>query len=186
MKFFKKRGAAIVIALCTVWASTLLSTDIQFGRKCSEITDGFYDGVYSNGYTHPSLASHLKNIAGYADGLATIAGNYDIDTEELLDLNDDLKLSLRYSRGDESYIYYCYDELMNEVRSVENSLDRTDLSDRDQSGFEQYMSSINGAVSSLEDTGYNETVSEFLRKYDNFPTEQLADMAGVEMPEYFA
>lgn len=185
MNFFKKRGVAIVIALCIIWSSTLLSTSIQFGRKCSEITDGFYDGVYSNGYTHPSTASHLKNITGYADGLATIAGNYDIDTEELLDLNDYLKMSLRYSRGDESYIYFCYDDLMKEVRSIENALDRADLSDRDRSGFEQYVSSISGAQSALEDTGYNETVSEFLRKYNNFPTELFADMAGVEMPEYF-
>lgn len=186
MSFFKRRWVAVVIAVCAVWASMLLSTDIKFGAKCSEITDGFYDGVYHDGYTHPSIASHLRNITGYADGLATIAKRYNIDAEELLDSNSDLKLSLSYSRGDESYIHYCYEELMSAVRAVEGELEDAQLNDRDKSGFEQYVSGISGARKSIEEAGYNETVSSFLREYDHFPTNFLADMAGVEMPEYFS
>lgn len=186
MSFFKRRWVAVVIAACTVWASMLLSTDIKFGAKCSEVTDGFYNGVYYNGYTHPSIASHLRNITGYADGIATIAKRYDIDTEELLDSSSDLKLMLSYSRGDESYIHYCYDELLGTLRAVEGELEDAQLSDRDKSGLEQYMSSISGAQKSIEEAGYNDSVSRFLRDYDHFPTNLLADMAGVEMPEYFS
>ena len=185
MSFFKRRGVAVVISACIVFASMLLSTDIQFGAKCSEITDGFYNGVYYNGYSHPSIAGQLLNISGYADGIATIAKRYDIDTRDLLDSNSDLKLSLSYSRGDESYIHYCYDELMSVLRAVEGELEDAQLNDRDKSGLEQYISSISGAQKSIDEAGYNETVSSFLRDYDHFPTNALAEMAGVEMPEYF-
>lgn len=185
MSFFKRRWVAVVVAVCSVWASLMLSTDVKFGAKCSEITDGFYNGVYYNGYSHPSIASNLRNISGYADGIATIASRYDIDTDDLLDSNEDFKLSLSYSRGDERYIYYCYDELLGELRSVEDALGSIELSDRDKSGLEQYTGNISGAQKSIDESGYNESVSKFIREYDHFPTFTLAEMAEVELPEYF-
>lgn len=185
MSFFKKRWVAIVIAVCTVWGSLMLSTDMKFGAECQKITDGFYDGVTFNGYAHPSIASHLRNIAGYADGVVTIANRYEIDAEELSNATEDLKLGLSYSRGDESYIYYCYDELLGELRAVEAELYDAELSERDKSGFEQYVSNIAGAQKSIEESGYNESVSEFMRENGRGLAYELAMLADVDLPEYF-
>lgn len=185
MNFFKRRWVAVIIAVCTVWASMMLSTDIHFGKECSLITDGFYNGVHYNGYIHPSIASHLRNIAGYADGIVTIANRYEIDSEELSDANEDLKLGLSYSRGDESYIYYCYDELLGELRAVEAELYDKELSERDKSGLEQYVDGITGAQKAIDEAGYNESVSEFMRENGRGLAYELAMLADVDLPEYF-
>lgn len=185
MNFFKRRGVAVIIAVCTVWASMMLSTDIHFGKKCSMITDGFYNGVHYNGYSHPSIASHLRNIIGYADGIVTIANRYEIDSEELSSANEDLKLGLSYSRGDESYIYYCYDELLSELRAVEAELYDKELSERDESGLEQYVDGIAGAQKAIDEAGYNESVSEFMRENGRGLAYELAMLADVDLPEYF-
>lgn len=185
MNFFKRRLVAVIIAVCTVWGSLMLSTDIKFGAECQKITDGFYDGVYYNGYAHPSIASHLRNIIGYADGIVTIANRYEIDSEELSSANEDLKLGLSYSRGDESYIYYCYDELLGELRAVEAELYDEELSERDESGLQQYVDGITGAQKAIDEAGYNESVSEFMRKNGRGLAYELAMLADVDMPEYF-
>ena len=186
MSFFKKRGVAFLLTICVIIASTLLSVNVKLGKKSQAITDGFYDGVVFNGYTQKSIASHLRNINGYADGLVTIARNYDIDTGNVEDASDWLKMALNYSQGQASYIYSVYQGLMIALNVLEDQLARTDLAERDASGVEQYISSITGAQSAIESAGYNESVREFMRSYDRFPTNTLGALAGVDMPEYFS
>ena len=185
MSFFKKPGIAVFLTVIIVIASTLLSVNVKLGKKCQTITDGFYDGVEFNGYTQKSIASHLKNINAYADGLVTIAKNYDIDTTDLEDASEWLKLALNYSHGYASYIYSEYQGLIKAVTTLEDQLSRVELSERDASGVAQYTSSITGAQSAIESAGYNESVRELLRSYDRVPTDMLAAMAVVSMPEYF-
>ena len=186
MSFFKKRGIAFLLTVCVVIASTLVSVNVKLGRKCQSVSDGFYDGVEFNGYTQKCIASHLKNFTGYADGLVTIAKNYDIDTGDVEDASEWLKLALNYSHGHASYIYSEYQGLIKAVNTLEDQLARTDLEDRDASGVEQYISSITGVQSAIESAGYNESVREFMRSYDRFPTNILGTLANVDMPEYFA
>lgn len=186
MKFLRKTPVAVVIAALLVIAATLLSVNVKLGSKARAVTDGFYDGVEYNGYTQKSIASHLKNINAYADGLITIARNYDIDTSDAEDASEWLKMALNYSHGYASYIYSEYQGLMKAVTTLEDQLGRAELSERDASGLAQYTSSITGAQSAIESAGYNESVREFLRSYDRFPADVLGRLAGVEMPEYFA
>lgn len=186
MKVFKNPVFAVLLCIVLVIASTLLSVHIRFGAKADSVKDGFFIGVENNGYAQKSVCSHLQNISSYAAGLATIAKNYDIDTEDLEEANDYLLLSLNYSLDYASYIYYNYTELMKTVNIMVDQLQRTELTERDASGVEQYVNSITGAQTAIENAGYNESVREFLRKYDRFPTNALAALSGVEMPEYFA
>jgi hypothetical protein len=186
MSFLKKKPIALLLTVLVVVVSTLLSVHMKLGSKCQSISDGFYDGVEFNGYKQKSLDSHLKNVAAYADGLVTIARNYELDTDDVEDASDALKLALRYSRGDASYIYFEYQELMKAVASLQDHLSRTELSERDADGVAQYTSSLIGAQSAMESAGYNESVREFLRSYDRFPSDILGRLAGVQWPEYFA
>lgn len=186
MKFFKRPAVAVLITAIIVLASTALSVNIKLGEKCQQVIDGFYNGVYYNGAEQKSIASQLRNIYSSADEIAAIAGRYDIDTEEILWCIDDLKLGLTYSPDEASYLYFCYDELIGEVKALEGKLRKTELEDRDAEALEQYISSIKDSQSAIESSGYNESVREFLREYMRFPAEHLADFSGVQLPEYFS
>ena len=186
MKLLKNPVFAVCLAIVVVISSTLINTNVKFGRKCSAVSDLFYEGVTTKGYTLASVASHLENICGYADGLVTIARNYGIDTDEVERDNELLKSSLKYSGRNMYYIRTSYGMLCTSLTALVDSLERAELSERDASGVAQYKSSITGAQSAIGESGYNEAVREFLRKYDHFPTNVLAELANVDMPETFA
>lgn len=183
MKVLKKPFVAVLLSALIIFSSTLLSVDVKLGAKCQNITDGFYEGVVYEGYQHKSIASQLRNICGAADGMVTIAKNYDIDTDAVSSATDEMKSALTY--GSVSYIHYLYEELLDAVQPLEDQLSRAALNERDADGFKQYSSTITGARSVIENSGYNESVRAFLRGYMHFPADFLAELSGVELPELF-
>ncbi len=190
MNFFRRRGVAVALSAVLVLASTLLSVNVKFGRLARDVTDSFYtqSTAVSDGGVYRSAGSHLNNLCAYADGLITIADNYGLDTEEVDWDSECLKLAQSYSDEEISYVYYCYSDLCSSLDKLIDQLHRVELSERDASGLAQYESSVNGARAAIETAGsaYNDSVRAFRRSYDRFPTDFLADLAGVEMPEYFA
>lgn len=184
MNFLKKPFVAVLLSALIICGSTLLSTDIKLGRECQNITDGFYEGVVYENYQHKSIASQIRNICGAADGMVTIANNYDIDTDAVRAATDEMKNALTY--GSVSYLHYLYEDLLQAVKPLEDQLSRAELSDRDAEGFAQYSSTISGAQSVIENSGYNESVRAFLRDEIHFPADFFAELAGLELPELFA
>lgn len=184
MKFFKTPVVAVFLALIIILSSTVLSVNVKLNAKSRAITDGFYSGVRYEGYTHPSISTQLSNICGAADGLVTLANNYDIDTGSVTLASRELKSAL--SNSSIPYLYSLYLDLMNEVNTLMDQLDRTDLTERDQSGLSEYGSTIIGAQSMIESSGYNESVRTFLREQLRFPADVMADLTGVSIPELFA
>ena len=184
MNFLKKPFVAVLLSALIICSSTLLSADIKLGRECQNITDGFYEGVVYENYQHKSIASQIRNICGAADGMVTIANNYDIDTDAVRAATDEMKSALTY--GSVSYLHYLYEDLLQTLKPLEDQLSRAELSDRDAEGFAQYSSTINGAQSVIENSGYNESVRAFLRDEIHFPADFFAELAGVELPELFA
>lgn len=183
MKLLKNPVFAVFLAVVVVISSTLINTNVKLGRKSAAVSDLFYEGVTASGYTRPSIASHLENIGGFADGLAAIARNNGIDAGEVEQDVDMLRGSV--SSGDMFLIRSNYSSLLSAMTKLIDSLERASLDERDASGVEQYKSSLNGAQSAIAESGYNEAVRDFLRRYDRFPSRQLGAMAGVPMPETF-
>ena len=183
MNFLKKPFVAVLLSALIICGSTLLSADIKLGRECQNITDGFYEGVVYENYQHKSIASQIRNICGAADGMVTIANNYDIDTDAVRAATDEMKNALTY--GSVSYLHYLYEDLLQALKPLEDQLSRAELSDRDAEGFAQYYSTISGAQSVIENSGYNESVRAFLRDEIHFPADFFAELAGVELPELF-
>ncbi len=183
MNFLKKPFVAVLLSALIICGSTLLSADIKLGRECQNITDGFYEGVVYENYQHKSIASQIRNICGAADGMVTIANNYDIDTDAVRAATDEMKNALTY--GSVSYLHYLYEDLLQALKPLEDQLSRAELSDRDAEGFAQYSSTISGAQSVIENSGYNESVRAFLRDEIHFPADFFAELAGVELPELF-
>ena len=188
MSFFQKRSVATLIAVILVLVSTTMSVNVKFGTQVRQVTDSFYSATSTETYNQKSISSHLNNLCAYTDGLVTIANNYDIDTEDAEWASRSLKLAMSYSREEISYIYSCYSDLTMQADKLVDQLYRAELNERDASGLTQYESSIEEAKSAIESAAgsYNDTVREFRLKYDHFPTDSLAEMADVEMPEYFA
>ena len=184
MNFLKKPFVAVLLSALIICGSTLLSADIKLGRECQNITDGFYEGVVYENYQHKSIASQIRNICGAADGMVTIANNYDIDTDAVRAATDEMKNALTY--GSVSYLHYLYEDLLQALKPLEDQLSRAELSDRDAEGFAQYSSTISGAQSVIENSGYNESVRTFLRDEIHFPADFFAELAGLELPELFA
>ena len=184
MNFLKKPFVAVLLSALIICGSTLLSADIKLGRECQNITDGFYEGVVYENYQHKSIASQIRNICGAADGMVTIANNYDIDTDAVRAATDEMKNALTY--GSVSYLHYLYEDLLQALKPLEDQLSRAELSDRDAEGFAQYSSTISGAQSVIENSGYNESVRAFLRDEIHFPADFFAELAGLELPELFA
>ena len=183
MNFLKKPFVAVLLSALIICGSTLLSADIKLGRECQNITDGFYEGVVYENYQHKSIASQIRNICGAADGMVTIANNYDIYADAVRAATDEMKNALTY--GSVSYLHYLYEDLLQALKPLEDQLSRAELSDRDAEGFAQYSSTISGAQSVIENSGYNESVRAFLRDEIHFPADFFAELAGVELPELF-
>ncbi|MBQ5405367.1 MAG: hypothetical protein IIU18_01880 [Oscillospiraceae bacterium] len=186
MKLLKSPVFAVLLAIVVVIVSMVINTNIKFGRKCDAVRDLFYEGVTTRGYTQTPIATHLSNLCGYADGLVTIARNYDVDGAEVESNSYYLKSSLNSSWSDISYIHSEYNRLISSLNDLIDRLERAELSERDASGVEQYKSSVTGVQSAIGEAGYNEAVREFLRRYNHFPTNYLALLADVDLPEVFA
>ncbi len=186
MNFLRKPFVAMIISAIFVISSTLLSVHIKLGAECREITDGFVDGIEYNGEYQNGIAYDLRRLNDNIKDIADIAATCGIDTDELLSLSEDLRLGLTYSSDSASYLYYCYEELLSELKSVNSQLAENDLGDQNKDVLSECNAIINEAQSSISKSAYNETVRQFIKENRGFPTEILADLAGVYMPEYFA
>ena len=186
MNFFKRRSVALFLTVIVVIASTLLSVNVKLGRKAQAVSDGFYDGVVYNGTEQKSIASQLRNISDCANSMVTIANNYQLDTEDVENTSEWLRLAVSYSPGNTDYIHSEYEDLIKAVRTLEDQLGRTALSDRDADSIKEYSTAITDARLAIESAGYNESVREFRRFCDRFPTKLLAQLSGVSMPRLFA
>lgn len=187
MGILKQRNIAWILAVILVIGSTLLSCHIKLDKKCSQVTDGFYNGVNYDGYLHPSIFTQLKNISSYSLGISTIAENYGIDTTELNELRSHLETNLSDSKNKITELYENYTALIPVVNQVINELNGKSLSERDSTGFSEYKTNIDGAVSTINSAGYNESVTTFMsNEYRVFPTSILGKLSGVYTPDYFA
>lgn len=187
MSFFSKRSVAIIVSVILIISSTLLSTHVKLGKKADEITEGFYNGISYDGYLHPAVFTQLKNISSYCLGVSTIASEYGIDTSALKEARDHLETNLSENSGSIKELYLNYSELVPIANQIFNELGTKTLNERDQLGYSEYKTNYDGAISTIEESGYNESVTDFLNgPYHAFPANIFAKLAGVSEPVYFA
>ncbi|MDD6089354.1 MAG: hypothetical protein PUB77_01590 [Clostridiales bacterium] len=186
MKFFKRPAVAVILTVIIVICSSLISVNAKLGSRCDRVIDGFYDGVRYNRENHPAIADQLQTLCSVADEMTVIAGNYGIDTAELSDTCNNLRLALRYSTKDISYIYAEYINFLSALRTAENALHSTGLSERHMSAMEGYSDTISACVELIDGACYNDTVRDFMRSYDKFPVRGWVEILGITFPEYFS
>lgn len=187
MSFFKKPFGALLLCVVLVFCSTAVSVKVKLQNRCDEVVDAFYTGVKSSrDSTLPSLYDQLRELTAIADEICIIADNYGIDTEDVKDYSNWLALALTYSEEDVSYIYSEYSALWKSLKTVEDKLNHTGLSDRHITAMEDYSSRLADVDYNIANAGYNDQVRLFLQKNNRFPTSAFAEMFGVDMPDYFA
>ena len=187
MKFFKKPGAAIFLSLLVVYLSTTISINAKLTDKCLDISDGFFVGVRVDGVDYPPVYDSVKELCSISDEMIIIAKNYGIDTEDLYYAQDWLESAMVYSPEEVSYIGSCYEDFIQQLKLVENQLLSTGLSQRHTAAMEEYSPQISAATAAVDENSaaYNETVRQFLREYDKFPTAQWAELTNTSFPGYF-
>ena len=178
MKFFKNRVVALILCLLIVVGATLLNTHVKFGALCRELANTFYDD--------DGIAQQLVTLQAEATRLASVAEKNGLDAAELTAAAEELQRCL--SRGDAgaARFYACYDALCRELSAMEQSLLSKALSAEDAEAVSLCLTQIHTAQAKIAASSYNENVRDFLQKYDRFPTNLLADLADVPMPEEFA
>ena len=188
MKFFKKPSVAVIVTILVVYISTMASISIKLNDKCIDISDGFFDGVRVGGVDYPAVYDSVKELCSITDDIIVIAKNYGISTDDLSYALDGLESAISYSGEDISYIGWCYDDFVQQLKLVENQLNSTGLSQRHTTAMEEYSAQISTAIEATEENGaaYNETVRDFIREYDRFPTSMWAGLTGTYFPGYFS
>ena len=176
MKLFKSPVFATILTIVVVFASILLNTNVKFGRKCEAVTDQFFNGS-------ASIASRLESLSTDAASLAAVAERCDVDAALVQSYNSALRGALQ---SENVYLTrLAYSSLSSSLTALTGQLANTELSAADKEEVERCTASIADAQSAISAADYNETVRAFQRRYDHFPTNVLADMAGVDMPQTF-
>jgi hypothetical protein len=65
-------------------------------------------------------------------------------------------------------------------------LNETELSDRHLEFMSDAVKQINSFKANIDNSGYNESVNAFRKKFNRFPTNIFADILDIDYPEYFA
>lgn len=184
MEFFKKRSVALVIAFFIVFGSTVSSTNIKLQSKCDEVTRLMETGVEYDGYVHPAILGQLNVLRGDMDNFLTLIPE-EVDASALEENNYDLRNAIKYSYDSPSYLCWCYEEVVKDFNAVALQMEDMELTERQQNALDTYKAELEGIKKTLDESGYNEAVSEFRRELNQFPTKIFADIAGVYPPDYF-
>ena len=186
MKLFKKPAFAVLLVLLLVVSSTLLSADRKLNSSCNKVTDGFYSGFRFNGSLHPSIAGSLKELASISETMSAIGSNYGMETEALSSETAALRKSLAAESRDAEALYAQYDSIYSKLLLLENDLNSSGLSARHSEQMQQLSADLLTVKSDIDQAGYNERVTSFLRENDRFPTRQFANLFHIAFPTYFA
>lgn len=186
MDFFKKPAVAVILSLIVIFASTLISVSAKLNNKCDKITDGFYSGVRYKGENHDAIAEEITSLCAVTDEIVPIASNYGIDTAALSDSCQQLRALVSSGSRDIGGVYQVYSGFISALKDVEAQLHATGLSSRHEEAMSEYSDEIADCVDDINTACYNDSVREFLRKNDKFPTRNWADLLGISFPEYFS
>ena len=185
MKFFKKPFFAFLLAVVVVLVSTLVSVDVKLSRKCEKVTAGFYDGIVYKGELQPAPADCIRVMCADAEAMVLKAGNYGIDTEELVAVITELKQSIISETSDLETLFEDFNSFYSGTLLLENQLNNASLSERHQAELAESFEEFELMAKELADSGYNDSVQVFLKKFDRFPVRQFAELLNIEFPAYF-
>jgi hypothetical protein len=174
-KLLKNRAFAIAVAAFAV----LASVNIGFARAANRITGLFFQkGVYleDEGYTEPTVYSHIQARADAALGLVSVTVNY----PELSALTEELRAARAslLDAGDRISLLRKANDRMTAALYGYGDFETVALSARDRGAVDDYLASFRGAQSAIDGSHYNEKAAEYGKN-------PLKIFALVKTPEVF-
>ena len=161
VNLFKTRKFAIILTVAVAVIATLLGVRATANRYTREIEAMFFSGVYLNddGYTQPSIDSHLGNCVNAALGLATIMENYPELKEEsqaliLAQRNLTSAKNVRDKSSANRVMRDSFLTLIDKAGSV-------DLTDRDINAAALHYTTFKGALNAILNSAYNDKVTDY-------------------------
>ena len=186
MKFFKNPIVAVLLAIVIIISSTAISITVKLNNKCNEVIDGFYYGTRLNGQLMKSVYYNLNDLCELTSNVIVIADNYGISTKELSEELKELRAEISYHNDDIDGIYEEYDSFYNALFAVLLELSNTGLSERHLEYMASASDQISAIRSNIENSGYNESVRNFHKKFNKFPVKIFAEIFDIDYPEFFA
>jgi len=179
MEVLKKRSVATVICVVVCVVSLLLGVHLSVNRQLGKLEDAFYNGVYANGYTLPSIQQQLDERYDAAVGIISLIPS-DIGGEMREACNILIEaetLSEKYKANTE--LQLAYEEMLLNV-------DASMFDERTLGGFNDYCSTMDNSQRLIDTSGYNEAAAEFEDEVlGSFPLNILRYPAFAGKPEYF-
>ena len=183
-KLFESTAFALVLAVVVMFGSMLVSTKVDFGKKCRRVTDAFY--TQAAGSDEAPVASELRSLCSASEQLALTGQQLELeDAPRVLQLVDELRNALYVQTDDLNEVKETYQQLLNATFSLERALARAELSDAQAGAVSAAQRDAAAAKANIDASGFNSTAAAFLKRYQKFPTVGLAGLVGVKMPCLF-
>lgn len=186
MNILKKPIVAILLSAVIVSLSSVISIDSKLTNQSDEVINGFYYGARKNGQLQQALYNSLNELCDLSAEIGITAENYGISTKDFFLSLDELQNELDEHSDDIDTIYDKYETFYNALFTVVVKLSDTELSQRHLEFMSTASAQINTIKHNIENSGYNESVASFYKKYDRFPANFFADVFDIDYPEYFA
>ncbi|MBR4474636.1 MAG: hypothetical protein IKS55_13485 [Oscillospiraceae bacterium] len=182
-KVLSNPTVAMILAVVVVLGTMLLSTKIEFGKKCDQTAEGFYtrtDGEVP-------IADRLREFCGAAETMVLLGQRYEVSgTDEAYEKAETVLNLLRQKSTDTEALFSVYSELLSDTFAIESALTRLELSEEDRIVYSSAQHEAAEAKAAMDASSYNVEVRAFLNRYRHFPTTLLAALTGVKMPQLFA
>ena len=182
-KFLSNPTVAMILAVLVVIGTMLISTKVDFGKKCAQTSGKFY----ARADAESPIADRLRDFCTAAEKMVLLGQRYGIDdTDDAYEKAEKVLSQLRQQSTEAEELFEDYSELLSDTFALESSLVRRELSEEDKVAYSSAQHDAAEAKAAIDASSYNTEVRSFLSQYRHFPTTVLAALTGVRMPQLFA
>lgn len=182
-KFLSNPTVAMILAVLVVIGTMLISTKVDFGKKCAQTSEKFY----THADAEAPIADRLRDFCTAAEKMVPLGQHYGIDdAEDAREKAEEVLNQLRQQSTEAEELFEDYSELLSDTFALESALERRDLSEEDRAAYTSAKHDAAEAKAAIDASSYNDEVRGFLSRYRHFPTTVLAALTGVRMPQLFA
>ena len=182
-KILSNPTVAMILAVIVVLGTMLISTKVDFGKKCDQTAERFYTRLDGE----VPIADRLREFCSAAESMVLLGQRYEVDdADDVYEQAEEVLSLLRQQSRKAGKIYDEYSDLLSDTFELESALTRMNLSEEEQSSYASAQHEAAEAKAAIDASSYNPEVRSFLNLYQRFPTTLLAALTGVDMPQLFA
>ena len=181
MKLLKSRAFLIPAAIVIILVVGVVSAFSDLKSDINKTEELYYKGVKAEngGYLRPSISNQMRNkvatvnsVLGVIDQYAELSAAADAlrtARDHVFEVDD-----AKYNKNTIRSMSAANDELLLAVEKLRTELEGVALPEREQKALDRYLKDLDGAQNIIENSGYNEAVTEFnMGPMQRFPAKQM-------------